>query len=1006
MKIKLLLILLFSIIVTHAFSQVNITGKVTDYEGIPLPGVNVVVKGSTLGTITDVDGNYALNDVSLESTLVFSFVGMITEEIKVGEQTVIDMILINDILNLDEIVVIGYGTVKKRDLTGSVVSIKSDDVTITPTNNPMEAMQGRVAGMDIQRTSGAVGSGVSMLLRGTRSIYGNNSPLFIVDGIPADARQINPSDIESIDILKEASSTAIYGSAGANGVVIITTKRGIEGKTRVNFDAYHGISGDAYFLHGMTGDEYTDYRKEFYRTREGEYPQDDNMALILTDPNQLQAFEDGKWIDWVDEVLGGNVKQEKYNLSLETGNEKTKVFASFNIADEEGMLKNENQKLYGLRLNLDHKINNWAKIGASINLTHTDRNSRSSKIFTNSLRAFPLGDAYDEFGNVNYNYINLEITPLGDEIKDQYVDNTKVNYTNSLAYLELTPIAGLKLRSNVGVTLRGTRRGQYQGLQSVAPPINSTTPPVASIGNYYGSGYTWENILSYEKTLADDHTFMLTAISSWAESVDEQNTILAQGQELDIYSFHNVASGTNQQRVSSGYSKSQRMSGAGRINYSYQGKYLFSFTNRWDGVSRLAEGHKWDYFPSAAVAWRISDENFMQGLNPWLNNMKLRVSYGVTGNSGGLGPYSSQTNATTDQRITIGGQLVPHTLYEGVYGNPAIGWEKSYNQNIGLDLGLMNGRIDIAFDWYNTDTKDMLFLRKLPVTSGATSYGDGLSMWQNIGEMNNKGIEITVNSRNVQTRDFQWTSNISFTRNREEIVKLPEGDIISGDIILTEGYPAKHTFYNYKYLGIWSSDESEEADIYGVDPGDVKIETVPIVAEDGSTDNGEHRYGDADRQIIGSSTPDWILGFNNVLNYKSFDLTVFTMARWGQMLDSDLLGWYQASTVNQPSGIDYWTPENQGAHFPRPGTLNSNQFSALRYVDGSYIKIKNITLGYSLPANILNVIKMERVRIYATAYNPLIFTKEEVLKNTDPENNGSDKFPLYKTYVFGINVTF
>lgn len=1005
MKRSLLLLQVFMFIITRAFSQVEISGKVTDTSGEPIPGVNIIIKGSDTGTITDSDGKYRLENVTQESVIIFSFIGMIPEEVIVGDKTSIDVILVEDIQRLDEIVVIGYGTVKKRDLTGSVVSLKSSDVTIVPTNNPMEALQGKIAGMDIQRTSGAVGSGVSILLRGTRSIYGDNEPLFIVDGLPASINEINPSDIESIDVLKDASSTAIYGSAGANGVVIVTTKRGRQGRVKINFDAYYGISGDAYFLHGMTGDEYVDYQREHYRTINGEYPQDDNMALIFTNSDHLQAYEEGKWIDWVDEIIGGNVKQEKYSLSLNSGTESTKIFASFNLAKEEGLLKNENQNKYGLRLNLDHKISSWATVGTNINITHTDRNNRASKVFTVSLRAFPLGDAYDENGNVNYEYIADETSPLGDDIKDQWVDNTKANYANSTAYLEFTPLNGLKLRSNIGVTLNSSRRGRYKGEQSVATPIHSAyTAPVATIGNYYSYGYTWENIITYEKTLAENHHFAITGISSWAVDVDESNYLASTRQELDSYSFYNAGAGAAKDGTSS-YSRQQRMSGAGRINYNYRGKYLFSFTNRWDGVSHLAEGHKWDYFPSAAAAWRISDEKFMQGIQAWVNNLKLRVSYGIAGNSGGIDAYDSQTNAITYQRLTLDGDIVSHTQYDGTFGNPLIGWEKSYNRNIGVDFGFFNGRIDMAFDWYNTDTKGLLFERKLPVTSGATAWGDGLRSWENIGETNNKGIEITLNSRNIRKNDFQWTSNISFTLNREKIVKLPEGDIITGDEILTEGHPVK-TFYSYKYLGIWSTEEEEEALQYGAEPGYVKIATVPIVT-DSTNDDGIHLYGDGDRQILGSSNPSWIMGFNNNFIYKGFDMTVFTLIRWGQMINSDLLGWYRANPENQPSDTDYWTPENQGAYFPRPGISTSVRgIESLRYVDGSYVKIKNITLGYTLPVKLLKAVRIEKLRIYATAYNPLIFTKEDFLKDTDPENEGSDKFPLFKTYVFGLNVTF
>jgi TonB-linked SusC/RagA family outer membrane protein len=985
--------------------QGTVTGTVTDVAtGEALIGVSISVEGTTKGTITDASGKFSLDGVNSEMVLLFSYIGYVAERAIVGGQTNIDIKLVPDIRSLNDVVVIGYGTVKKKDLTGSVVSLKGTDITATPTNNVMEALQGKISGMDIMKPSGAVGSDVNILLRGTRTIYGDNTPLFIVDGMPANYNQINPSDIETIDVLKDASSTAIYGSAGSNGVVIITTKRGKDGKTKVNFDAYYGMSGNAFFKHGMTGDEYINYRREAYRTINGVYPE--NLSLIFNTPEYLQAYQDGKWIDWVKECMGGNTKQQKYTLSVAGGTQKTKVYTSFNIAKDEGLLNNENQTRYSTRLNLDQEIFKWAKVGTNLNLSYTNKNARSKSIFTKSLSAFPLGDAYDANGNINAVYIsnpNLT-TPLGDDIKDQYADNTKSTYVNANAYLEITPVQGLSFRSNLGTSINNSREGKYWGKMAVTNTIQPYAAPLSAIYNNYSYGYTWENILTYDKIIADNHHITVTGITSWGKNISDGNNLMAQGQNLDSYLFYNASSGTVKQGVTSNYQQKQSLSFAGRFNYSYKGKYLLTLTNRWDGVSHLAEGHKWDYFPSAAAAWRLSEEDFMEFTHNWLTNLKLRLGYGVTGNSGGMNPYDSQTKASTYQVVSIGNTAVANLQNTGTYANPSIGWEKSYNLNTGIDIGLFNNRIDIAIEVYNTDTKDLLFQRQLPVTSAITGWGSPLITWQNIGETNNKGYELTINTVNIQDKEFQWNSSISFTHNKEKIVSLPDGDIQSEHLF--KGYPI-NTFYNYKYLGIWSTDEATEAALYGAQPGFVKVATNEIIATDGTSDGGKHIYSPTDRQILGSSNPKWILGFTNTFTYKGFDLGFFSMIRWGQMIQSDLTGWYDATTSNnQPAGSDYWTPEHQSAYFPRPGISSTLGIESLKYLDGSFVKIKNITLGYTLPQKVLKSIYMEKVRFYATAYNPIIFTKEKALKGTDPETNGSDNFPLFRTYVFGINIAF
>ena len=704
-------------------------------------------------------------------------------------------------------------------------------------------------------------------------------------------------------------------------------------------------------------------------------------------------------------MSGNTATTQKYSLSVSSGTEKTKLFASTSYNREEGLLNNENLNRYSLRLNLDQQIFSWAKVGFTSNLVYRDLNSGVKNTFTKSLSAIPLGDAYTEEGEINHEYITGQYSPMSDFIENQYVDNTRSTYLNMSGYVELTPIKDLTFTSRVNGTLNHSRHGQYWGEKCNANRPSYAGSPHASITNNNAWNYTWENILAYNTTIAKDHNLGGSLITSWNKNQSESSMAAASGQMVDQWSFWRLTSGTSQ-HVESDFAQTQKMSFAFRLNYSYKGKYLFNFSTRWDGVSQFSTGHKWDAFPAGALAWRISDEAFMEKTRSWLDNLKLRVSYGITGNSGGTTAYSTTTQAYVyaASGISINGKIVPFTQYSGTYGSSDLGWEKSYNWNVGLDFGILNGRIDGSVEWFKTTTKGLLFKRTLPITSGLTGWGSPLAIWQNIAQTSNQGVEATITSHNIRNKDFTWNTTLSVTWNKEQIDDLPDGDLIAENLFV--GEPIK-AIYGYKYTGIWGTDTPQETlDAYGVKPGFIKIETL-----DQKGDGGVHKYSTEDRQILGHSNPDWIIGFSNSFTYKNFDLSVFAMARYGQTINSDLLGYYtaeQSVTKNQLAGVDYWTEDNQGAYFPRPGTGDEQKtvYPSLRVRDGSFIKIKNITLGYTLPVNISRKVLMEKCRIYATAYNPFIFVKDKQLKDTDPETNGSDAFPTYRQFVFGVNLTF
>lgn len=995
-----------------AQQQINVSGTVLDQSGDPVIGASVTVVGQKVGTVSDLDGKFSLS-VAPKGAINVSFLGYVTQTVSVDNRTLITVTLAEDTEKLDEVVVIGYGTAKRKDLTGAVTSMKNEDITISPTSNVMEALQGKISGMDIMKTSGQVGQDVDILLRGSRTIYGSNSPLFVIDGvIDGSYSQLNPADIESVDVLKDGSATAIYGSAGANGVVLITTKKGKEGKTTVNFDSYFGFSGEPEFFHGMTGREWTNYQREAYKYSNGQYPVD--MSSILTDAKKLEAYNQGKWIDWVDEASGNTATNQKYSLSVTGGTEKTKIYSSLAYERQEGLLSNEKMNSYSIRLNLDQTINKWAKAGFRSNLNYSITDKGVKNTFTKAISAFPLGDAYDERGDLNHEYATGEYSPLGDFIKNQFVDNTRRTYANASAYIEFTPLSGLSYKSLISGSLNNSRLGQYWGNYANANRPSYAGSPHAEIRNDYSYKYQWDNIINYNKTFGEDHDFGATLVSSWEKDEAEYNVAGGSGQSLDSWNFYSLMS-TSSKYVNSGYQQKQKMSYAVRLNYSFKGKYLLTFSTRWDGASWFSKDKKWDTFPGGALAWRISEESFMENTKNWLSNLKLRVGYGVLGNNGGgvMLPYitSSQAYAYSNNGITLDGKIAPFTQYTGTYASKDLGWEKSHNWNVGLDMSFLNGKIDATVEWYRTYTDGLLFKRVMPVTDGITGWGAPLSIWQNIAETSNNGVEITINSHNIRTKDFTWNTSLSFSWSKEKIEYLPTGD--DSKSFLFKGRPIK-AFYDYDYAGIWRADTPAEVlAAYGVKPGWVKVNTNPIIDANGVSDDGIHKYSEKDRKYLGHENPDYIVGLNNSFKYKDFDLNIFVMARYGQTIKSGLLGWYNAKTGdsnNQISKADYWTENNQNAYYPVPGSgnesANSGVMSSLQYRDGSFIKVKNITLGYTLPKNISRTALMDKCRFYVTAYNPFLYVKDKQLKGTDPETNGSDAFPLYKQFVFGVNLTF
>ena len=1005
-----------------AAQQNQIKGTVVDEFGEPMIGVTIKVKGAQVAGITDIDGNFTLN-AKEGAEIEFSYIGYLTQTLKLKSGMQVQMK--PDSQMMEEVVVIGYGTMKKRDLTGAITTVKSEDITINPGTNPMEALQGKVAGLDITKSSGQAGSGVSMQLRGNRSLEASGNPLFIIDGMPGDYATLNPNDIESIEVLKDASSTAIYGSSGANGVVIITTKGGKEGKLAINFNAYLGINGWSSSPKMMNANEYVDAMRVAHKAA-GDYVDD---ASMFGDSKQkyYENYLAGKSIDWADELLKTGITQN-YSLSVSGGSEKVKAYMSLNFSDEQGQYNNDNYKVYSTNSRVEFKANNYVTIGTNIQGSYVHKNNPFAKL-GDIVAKMPVGDVKDENGEY-ISFINDDtayINPLINNNSNFRSQNQNFKlYVNP--FIRVTPMKGLTWESRVNGTLTYSKANSFTGIGSFNFYNNGADweqNTSASISNSRNYSYKWENIITWNHTFADAHEVTLTGVTSWNHSRNEGSLSSGTGISDNNYLWHNIAQ-SKTTTASSSYSMQKGMAYIVRANYSYKGRYLLSASMRWDGDSRLADGHQWSTFPAVSVGWRISDEKFMESTQSWLDNLKLRLSYGETGTAG-ISAYQS-ASSLQQGHYTLGGDYITSYNYTSNVANHNLTWERSKSFDFGLDAGFLNGRINFTMDYYLTNTDGVIWGKYLPVVNGAYNYNTLYSTKVNLAKTRNQGVELGINSRNITKKDLTWTSSLTFSYNKEKITSLAgtENDyVINGNNIYMVGY-AINSYYGFKLNGTWSENEADEAAIFGKKPGDLRIEVPGLQRHN---DNGSIYYTTTDdegnevrydkdnqwviaanmlnQQVLGHNSPDWSLGFKNDLAYKGFDLSIYMYMRWGQMINYNMLTNYDPQ-VGTNFAADYLN--HIGSYFPalnsdNPRT-NMTEFSSLAFVDGSFFKIKNITLGYTFPKKWLKHAAIDRLRIYGTITNPLIITKSDLIKDYDPEMNGASDYPLTKQLVFGVNLTF
>lgn len=1011
-------------VVQEANQSKKISGQVLDEYGDPMIGVTIRVKGSQLATVTDLDGNFSLSVPGNKAELEISYIGYQTANPTAVAGTPVKVTMQPEQNDLDEVVVIGFGVVKKRDVTGSVASIKSEAIVQAPTSDLSTALQGRISGLDV--------NGDQLRIRGNRSINGNNAPLVIIDGVMGGSMSdLNPDDIESVDVLKDASSTAIYGSQGANGVIIITTKKADVGKMHVSYSG---------FVTGAFRPDRPDYREgeNWYETRRQaaenaglwNSPADD--LSIFGSNEAYAAYRAGAWTDYEDLLQKDMTVSTKHTVTLSGGTEKTSARFSLGYANRGSKWKDsKGTDRYTLRANIDHKLYDWISAGVNFQLTHNRHTGSPYERAT--VTDTQLGSPYGYYDAELDEYI------IGNELVERPLDaggyvnplidneserlySAKRNSTNVVAnvYADIRPFKGMTFRTQLNTHLSNSSNGSYVDAASADQIESGTNKSTATYTKSSGTYLEWNNILTYKFTmLPEDHNLSITALTSWNRKTEDFLAASSIGQLLASNLWWNMASndGNDGSSIhSSGYTQEQNFSYAGRIQYDYKGRYLFTASMRRDGASRLADGHKWDWFPSAAIAWRISDEKFMESTKSWLTDLKLRATYGVTGNSG-IGVYGTKSGITFANwsfgfQDTAANRYILGTLDNNgsgyyVIGNTDTKWEKSKTVDLGFDMTLFKNRVNIVFDWYNTKTTDLILLRSLPTSAGQ----DGkYATYTNIGSTQNRGFEFTINSRNIVSKDFDWNSTLTFSSNREKILDLVDGTNIQvgtskEDGTLMLGHPIK-SYNTFKYDGIWTTQDVENAIANGTmlykdadktqpfAPGDIRVADLD---GDGVIDQNK------DVDFVGSTSPDWFAGFNNDLRYKNWDLNIYLYARWGHWGASPTAG-FDPSTGGDFTNMDYWIAgTNEGASLPAlykgRKLYDYVGYQSLSYCEQSFIKIKRISLGYTLPKSVLSKINIQNARIYCTVTNPFYSAKENWLEDRDPEGDS-------RSVTLGLNINF
>jgi len=1014
----------FASVQTVAIAQQHaVTGTVRDISGTPLAGVSVSVAGTASTVATSENGSYHIL-AKPDATLVFYSVGLQREEESIRGRSVIDITLEQEISDLDEVVVVGYGTVKKSDLTGAVNVISEQTIRNTPAANIGMALQGAGAGVNIQRSGGSTHPGHTpeIRIRGTRSIAAGNDPLLVVDGIPYDLGMMNniaPDDITSVTVLKDASSTAIYGSRGANGVILMTTKRGAEAaKATVTYSGYLGINKPLGFYDLMNADEYMELRKwamyNRYKNSDGYTGIDDPRVLQRVFEGGLdgetEGYENGVYTDWQKELYDKDPAITNHQIGIAGGSKNTQYAASLGYYKATGIYDLQSMERTTQKLSVDHTINKYLKLGINTLNTYYISRGESLNPMGDALRLSPLLTPLMDDGSIREKVHpnDLMSNPLMDLREGAIQDDRKRLSTFTTGYLDVDLTQGFKYRLNAGVQLSQTTLQRYyqQGTSQRRQSSNYGYNESASLIDY-----TIENLLTYDKKV-EKHNFNVTALFSAGERESQNFDLNYENVPTNQVGYYNPGTAENH-KGGGDYSKWSMLSYMGRLNYDYDQRYYLTTTLRADGSSRLAKGNKWHYFPSAAFAWNIGNEQFMSRTSSILSQLKLRLSYGEVGNTN-VAPYDTQGNMSSNRYI-FGSQGVLG-YYPTAASNSELKWERTASYNVGVDFGFLDNRITGSMEAYKQYSNNLMMSFTPPATSGVST-----AIPYNVGKTENVGFETNVRMHVFNgdgKNKFQWTTDLNIYFNRNKVVQLTDGadQLISDNLFV--GYPLG-SFYEYVGLGIWQDTPEERAlaESLGLQiSGDESvIGTIKVADISGADGEPDGIINDYDRKVLGSHQANFEGGWTNTLAYKNFDLTVVMNFRQGGLLRSELYGGGQNSLMGgyfNNLDVDYWTPERTDARWPAP----NNRVQSIPYkgtltlFDASYLKIRTLTLGYTLPDKLLTSIGLSRARIYATATNPFTFFSEYVNKynGLDPETNRvmNTVIPPSWQMLFGINVTF
>jgi len=1009
---RIFLLFIFTACAFQLFAQEReVTGIITGInDNNPLPGVNIVVEGTSIGTITDINGSYSITISSDDVTLIFSSIGYLTEKIKVGQQAKIDVSLITDIQSLNEIVVVGYGTQSKRSVTGSVASVKSDQFEDRSNSNVMQSLAGQLPGVKITQSQGAPGSSPIIKIRGSSSITAGTSPLYVIDGLPMEnfnLNNINPQDIESVEILKDASSAAIYGSRGANGVVIITTKMGKPGETTVSVNYEYGIQEVTRKVDMMDAQQFIDYYITAHNNAwiaEGGNASDPNDLR----PGQYQIPEDfindpgqfGTGTDWQD-VLFRVAPSHKLQLSVTGGTDKTQFLISGGYLDQDAVVDNNYYKRLSMRINLKHRINDKLLIGGNLALTNitdrTDGTNGKVDVVSLALQNDPIFPVYNENGNLGFKdpnsewyrfaaYNDLQLWHPYSMTREIIKENKALNNIGT-AFLEYDILKDLKFRSSLNGNLYNINFNSYQNaLRKYG--YSDAKPAEASTSSSNMINWLTENTLNYEKQFSDHSIKALIGITAQKQR-DEYSRLSSNNFPNDL--VHTLNAGTANSGLSSA-SEWSMLSYLARANYGYMDKYFLTGTVRRDGSSRFGGNNKWGTFPSVSAAWLISDEDFTQDI-AFMSYMKFKASYGLTGNNqipnyGAIGLLGSSTslsnaiNLTNDGANYAFGTDIANGLFVTTIANPDLKWEKTAQFNIGLETGMFSNRLLLGAEYYNSITNDLLLYLPVPDITGFSSQ------LTNIGKLRNRGFEFFLTSHNID-RKFKWTTGFNFSLNRNKVLELgpDEAPIIFSEwnvSVKTEiGEPISN-FYGYQFDGVYNSltELAASPHLETAIPGD------PIVRDV----NEDGIISDLDKTILGNSQPDFISGLTNTFSYEGFEFSFLLQASVGGEIANQQ--WRYDGRWNGGRNLyadvaDYWKSESEpgdGIHF-KP-TINNNafqsEFSNLWVEDATYLRVKNIRLSYSLPEKLLSRVKIKATRLYVNIENAFLFTK---YSGFDPENS-------------------